>query len=73
MPAWALGMQGDCAADLPEAPRSIAEHASLPMPQLVPGRDLLETGDVRDGLPHLETALQTDPENLETRVALAKT
>lgn len=72
MLAWALGMQGEFAAALPNAQESVAEDPSLPLAQLVLGRDLLETGDVKGGLPHLEAVLKTEPQNLEAHLALAK-
>jgi tetratricopeptide (TPR) repeat protein len=72
MLAWALGMQGDFAAALPDAEKSVAEDPSLLMSQLVLGRDLLETGEVTDALPHLEAVTKMDPQNLEAHLALAK-
>ena len=33
---------------------------------------LLETGDVKVGIEHLEKAIQSDPNNLEVHLALAK-
>jgi Tfp pilus assembly protein PilF len=42
------------------------------MAQLVLGRALVETGDVAAGLPHLQTVLASDPQNLEAHLALAK-
>jgi tetratricopeptide (TPR) repeat protein len=72
MLAWALGMQGDFAAALPHAEQSVVEDPSLPLAQLVLGRDLLETGDVNNSLPHLEAVLKTEPQNLEAHLALAK-
>jgi Flp pilus assembly protein TadD len=65
-------MQGDYAAALPSAQKSVEEDPALPLAQLVLGRDLLETGDVNGGLTHLETALPMQPENLEVHLALVK-
>ena len=43
------------------------------MGQLVYGRALVETGDIRAGLPHLEDVLRTEPANLsEAHLTLAK-
>jgi Flp pilus assembly protein TadD len=39
--------------------------------QLVLGRSLVGTGDVKSGLAHLEAALRIEPNNLETHLALA--
>lgn len=72
MLAWALGMQGDFAAALPAARAAVSEDASLPMAQLVLGRDLLETGKITDGLPYLLAALKMDPQNLEVHLALVR-
>jgi tetratricopeptide (TPR) repeat protein len=72
MLAWALGMQGDFAAALPNAKKSIAEDPSLLMAQLVMGRDLMETGDLNGGMSYLETVIKTDPQNFESHLALAK-
>lgn len=72
MLAWALGMQGDFAAALPNAEKSVEEDPSLPMAQLVLGRDLVETGDLNGGVAHLEAVIKTEPQNLEAHLALAK-
>lgn len=72
MLAWALGMQGEYGAALTYAQKAVAEDSSLALSQLVMGRDLLETGDVKGCLPHLESALRTEPQNLEAHLALGK-
>lgn len=72
MLAWALGLQGDYAAALPNAEKSVEEDPSLPMAQLTLGKDLIETGDMNGGLPHLEAVLKSEPQNLEAHLALAK-
>jgi tetratricopeptide (TPR) repeat protein len=72
MLAWALGMQGDYAAALPYAEKSVVEDPSLPMAQLVLGRDLVETGDINGGLTRLEAVVKQDPKNLEAHLALVK-
>ena len=72
MLAWAFGMQGDYEIALADAQKAFAEDPSLSMAQLVLGRDLVETGNVKGGLPHLETLVKTDPQNLEAHIALAK-
>ena len=72
MLAWALGMQGDYAAALPNAEKSVEEDPTLPMAQLTLGKDLVETGDMNGGLPHLEAVLKSEPQNLEAHLALAK-
>lgn len=72
MLAWAFGLEGDFTAALPDAQAAVKEDPSLPMAQLVMGRDLIETGDVNSGLSHLEAALKTEPQNLEVHLALVK-
>lgn len=72
MLAWILGMQGDYIAALPEARKSVDEDPTLPMAQLVLGRDLVEAGDMEGALPHLQAVLKLDPANLEAHLALAK-
>lgn len=72
MLAWAVGVEGDFAAALPDARAAVAEDPSLPMAELVLGKDLVETGDVAGGLSHLEAVLKMDPRNLEAHIALAK-
>jgi Flp pilus assembly protein TadD len=73
MRAWALELQGDYAESLDDAAKAAAEDPSLPMGQLVYGRALVETGDVSNGLPHLENVLRMEPGNLEAHLTLAKT
>jgi tetratricopeptide (TPR) repeat protein len=72
MAAWALLLQNTPADALPYAEKAAAEKPTLPSAQLVLGKSLLETGDVEHSLEHLEQALQLEPNNLETHLALAK-
>jgi len=72
MLAWDSLMRGKFAEALPYAQKAATEEPQAIVPQLVLGRSLLETGDVKGGMEHLEKALQLDPENLETHLALAK-
>lgn len=72
MLAWVLSMQGEFASALPNAQKSVEEDPSLPMGQLALGKDLIETGDIQGGLPHIEAVLKGDPNNLEAHLALAK-
>jgi predicted Zn-dependent protease len=62
--------------DFPTA-LAYAEKAKSAMPassaaQLVLGRALVETGDLKDGLGMLEKELQVGPDNLEIHYALAR-
>jgi len=72
MAAWALLMRNDAGKALPFAQKAAEGAASLPAAQLALGRALAETGDPREGIEHLERALQLEPNNLETHIALAK-
>jgi tetratricopeptide (TPR) repeat protein len=72
MLAWDSLMRGKFAEALPYAQKAATEEPDATVPQLVLGRSLLETGDVKGGMEHLEKALQLDPQNLETHLALAK-
>lgn len=72
MTAWALLMKNAAAEALPYAQKAADQKPALPSAQLVLGRSLLETGDVKGGMEHLEKALQLEPDNLETHLALAK-
>ena len=72
MCAWALGLEGDYAGSLDDAAKASSEDPALAMGQLVYGRALVETGDIRDGLPHLENVVRSEPDNLEAHLTLAK-
>jgi len=72
MTAWALLMNNAGGEALPYAEKAAEQKPALPSAQLVLGRSLLETGDVKNGMEHLENALQLEPDNLETHLALAK-
>ena len=50
---------------------AVAKEPGNPAAQLVAGRSLLETGDVNDGIEHLEELLKMDPKNLDAHIALA--
>ena len=72
MTAWALLIRNAAAEALPYAQKAANQEPTLPSAQLVLGRSLLETGDLKGGMDHLERALQLEPDNLETHLALAK-
>jgi tetratricopeptide (TPR) repeat protein len=72
MLAWAFLLQNDPAQALPYGQKSASEQPMFPLAQLVLGRALVETGNVPDGVEHLEKALQMEPMNLEVHIALAK-
>ena len=72
MAAWALLLRNRAAEALPYAQHAADMKPALPSAQLVLGRSLMETGDLQDGMEHLEKALQLEPDNLETHLALAK-
>jgi tetratricopeptide (TPR) repeat protein len=72
MLAWGSLIQNNPAAALPFAQKAVAEDPAFPTGQLVLGRALVETSDVKSGIEHLEKELQLEPNNLETHLALAK-
>jgi tetratricopeptide (TPR) repeat protein len=72
MLAWIPLMQNDGAEALPHARKAVAEDPSLSSAQLVFGRALVETGDTKAGIEHLEKTVQVQPDNLEVHLALAK-
>lgn len=72
MAAWALLLRNAPAEALPYAQKAAAAEPMLPSAQLVLGRSLMETGDLKGGMEHLEKALQLEPDNLEVHLGLAK-
>ena len=72
MSAWALLLRNAAGEALPYAQQAVDQEATLPSAQLVLGRSLVETGHLEGGMEHLEKALQLEPDNLETHLALAK-
>ncbi len=70
--AWILLEEKHPYDALPYAERAVEHGRSVPTAQLVLGRSLLETGDTKGGLEHLEIALHLDPNNLETHLALVR-
>src|SRR5450631_584419 len=72
MLAWYFILRNDASEALPYAQKAAAEAPESPSAQLVLGRSLVETGDVKQGMAHLETALKLDPSNLEIHLALVK-
>jgi tetratricopeptide (TPR) repeat protein len=72
MVAWDSLLRNAPSEALVYAKKAIAEEPGLSIAQLVLGRALLDTGDVKGGLELLEKELRVDPDNLETHIALAK-
>ncbi len=72
MLAWNSLIRNNPADALIYAQKVAAEEPAFPSAQLVLGRSLVETGDAKRGLVHLEKALELEPQNLETHIALAK-
>jgi tetratricopeptide (TPR) repeat protein len=72
MLAWSSLMRNNPAEALPNAEKAVGEQPALPMAQLVLGRSSVETGNLKGGIEHLEKAIQLEPDNLETHLALAK-
>ena len=71
MLAWASLVENDAARALPYAREAAEADPGLAEVQLVLGRSLAETGEMKTGIEHLEKALQFDPDNLEVHLALA--
>jgi len=71
MTAWGLLLHNSGAEALPYAQRAAEQKPALPSAQLVLGRSLMETGDLKEGMLHLERARQIEPNNLEVHLALA--
>jgi tetratricopeptide (TPR) repeat protein len=72
MVAWDALIRNDFPQALTYAEKAVAEDPKLPVVQFVLGRALVETGDIKGGIEHLEKELQLEPNNLEIHLALAK-
>lgn len=72
MLAWTLELRGEYAEALPVALEAVREDDALSTNQLVLGRALLETDDVKSALPHIQKVLALEPQNLEAHISLAK-
>lgn len=72
MVAWDALIRNDFPQALTYAQKAVAEDPKLPVVQFVLGRALVETGDIKGGIEHLEKELQLEPNNLEIHLALAK-
>jgi tetratricopeptide (TPR) repeat protein len=70
--AWILLLKEKPAEALLYAKHGVEAAPNVSTAQMVLGRSLLETGDTKGGLEHLEKALQLEPNNLETHIALVK-
>jgi tetratricopeptide (TPR) repeat protein len=72
MLAWYFILRSDASEALPYAQKAAAEAPDSPSAQLVLGRSLVETGNVDQGMTHLQAGLKLDPSNLEIHLALVK-
>jgi tetratricopeptide (TPR) repeat protein len=72
MVAWDSLMHNDFSTAVAYAEKAGAEEPSLPAAQLVLGRALVETGDLKRGIELLQKELPVEPDNLEIHFALAK-
>lgn len=72
MVAWDALIRNDFPEALKYSEKAVALDPTLPIAQLALGRALVETGDVKSGIEHLEKELQAEPGNFETHLALAK-
>ena len=71
MTAWVLLMENQPGGALPFAQRAVQQKADYVTAQLVLGRSLMETGNLKEGIEHLEQGLKLQPDDLETHIALA--
>lgn len=71
MLAWAYLSENDPQAALPYAKKAFGAGPAVRATQLVLGRSLVETGQLKAGIEHLEQAAQNDPNNVEIHIALA--
>jgi superkiller protein 3 len=71
MLGWMLLKRNEFAAALPYAKRAAEVDPRSPIAQFVYGRLLVENGAVEQGIDHLKTAEQIDPEFLESHLSLA--
>jgi predicted Zn-dependent protease len=67
---WTLLLHGDFSTALPYAEKAAEINPILFMAQLVLGRSLVGTGDLKAGVEHLQSALRMQPDNLEIHLAL---
>ena len=72
MVAWDSLMRNDFPTALAYAEKAESAMPASSAAQLVLGRALVETGDLKDGLGMLEKELQVGPDNLEIHYALAR-
>lgn len=72
MAAWTLLLSNRPAEALPYAQRAVDQQPSSVAAQLVLGRSMTEAGELKGGLQHLVQAVQLEPDNLESHIALAK-
>jgi tetratricopeptide (TPR) repeat protein len=72
MAAWALLILNNPSEALPYARQAAKIGPSLPTAQIVLGRSLIETGNLTEGIEHLERATQLEPRNLEAHLGLVK-
>jgi tetratricopeptide (TPR) repeat protein len=72
MLAWASLLQNNPSDALPLAQSAVTDSPAIPGAQVVLGRALMETGDLKNGIDYLEKARQLEPDNLEVHLALAK-
>jgi len=72
MMAWALLMRREAESAMPHAMKAATMAPRVGGAQLVLGRALAETGNMKEGIGHLSEALRLEPENLEIHIALAE-
>jgi len=72
MLGWAYLLQENYPEAQIHGAKAVALNPQITAGQLVLGRAMVETGDVANGVAHLQTALSMDPGNLEIHLALVR-
>jgi tetratricopeptide (TPR) repeat protein len=71
MLSWTYWLREEKEPALLHAKAAVAHDPNLPVAQVVLGRLLAQSGQIAEGIEHLERAIQTEPANLEAHMALA--
>lgn len=72
MLGWAYLLQENYPEAQVHGAKAVALNPQITAGQLVLGRAMIETGDIKGGAAHLETARAMDPGNLEIHLALVR-
>ncbi len=69
--SWLLMEDDNFPEAIPLAERAFRLSPTLPMSSYVYGRAMVEKGDLKTGIEHLEAAVKNAPANLVSHIALA--